>query len=129
MLIVQILSIYFICDFYRKRDTFYAIIILQGGMSDLGSVIHDNQFLSKILNAVFFMGNKSYGYSSIVKPVCSRLMDSEHNFWTHERGPALDMPLFKVDILDDLSCKEFKATAFSFPPRTTIQTLADGSVK
>ena len=129
MLKVQILSIYFNCYFHRKRDTFYAIIILQGGMSDLASVIHDNQFLSKILNAVLFMGNKSYGFSSIVKPVCSRLMDSEHNFWTYERGQALDMPLFKGDILDDLSCKEFKATAFSFPPRTTLQTLPDGSVR
>ena len=129
MLKVQIFSIYFICYFHRKRDTFYAIIILQGGMSDLASVIHDSQFLSKILNAVLFMGNKSYGFSSIVKPVCSRLMDSEHNFWTYERGQALDMPLFKGDILDDLSCKEFKATAFSFPPRTTLQTLPDGSVR
>ena len=98
-------------------------------MSDLASLIDENHFLSKILNAVFFMGNQSYGYSSIVKPVCSRLMDSEHNIWTYERGPALDIPLFQEDILDDLSCKVFKATAFSFPPRTTIQTLSDGSVK
>ena len=98
-------------------------------MSDLASLIIDNPFLSKILNAVFFMGNQSYGYSSIVKPVCSSVTYSEHNIWTYERGLALDMPLFKKDILDDLSCKKFKATAFSFPPKTTIQTLSDGSIK
>lgn len=76
--------------------------------------------------------NNSAGFSSIIKPVCSSLgclAASVHNIWTHERGPVLDVPMFKEDILDDLSCKEFKATAFAYPPRTTIQTLPDGSLK
>lgn len=81
------------------------------------------------MNAVFFIGNNSSGYSSIIKPVCSSLAASVHNIWTNERGPVLKAPMFKEDILDDLSCKEFKATAFAYPPRTTIQTLPDGSLK
>ena len=91
--------------------------------------IRDHPFFAKILNAVFFIGLNSTGYSSIINPVCSSLAAPLHNIWSYERGPILDVPLFKEDILDDLSCKDFKATAFAYPPRTSIQTLPDGSKK
>ena len=116
------------CYLNRKRDAFYAIIIQQGSMSDLKSFMNNNPFFANILNVVFFVGNNSSGYSSIVKPVCSRPTVTVHNIWTQERGQALELPLFKKDLLDDLSCKEFKATSFHFPPRTTIRTMPDGSV-
>ena len=102
-------------------------------MSGLGiltrTFIHDHPFFTKILNAIFFIGNSNSGYLGIIKPVCSSLGASVYNIWTQGRGALLDVPLFKEDILDDLSCKEFKATAFAYPPRTTIQTQPDGSQK
>ena len=117
------------CYFNRKRDTFYAIIIQQGSISDLVSFTNKTPFFAKILNVIFLVRNTSSGYSSIVKPVCSSLTATIHNIWTHGRGQALDLPLFKGDILDDLSCMEFKATAFAYPPRTTIQTMPDGGIE
>ena len=116
------------CYFNRKRDTFYAMIIQQGSISDLTSFMNNNPFFAKILNVIFLVGSNSSGYSIIVKPICSTRTATVHNMWTNERGLVLDLPLFKEDILDDLSCKEFKATAFAYPPRTTIQTMPDGSV-
>ena len=89
----------------------------------------NNPLFGKILNVIFVVGNDSSGYSIIVKPVCSTQTATVHNMWTNERGLVLDMPLFKEDILEDLSCREFRATAFAYPPRTTIQTMPDGSVE
>ena len=91
--------------------------------------MNHNPFLAKILNVMFLVGNNDSMYSSIVKPVCSTQTATVHNMWTNERGLVLDVPLFKEDILEDLSCREFRATAFAYPPRTTIQTMPDGSVK
>ena len=37
--------------------------------------------------------------------------------------------MFDIDILDDLSCKHFKATTFEFPPVITVKKLDNGTLK
>ena len=45
---------------------------------------------------------------------------------TLERGGG---SMFDVNILNDLSCKHFKATTFDFPPITTAKVLDNGIVE
>ena len=69
------------------------------------------------------------GYGSFIKQVCSTETPPLYNLWTKERGFTLRLPLFQADILADLSCKKFRATAFSYPPRTTTTKLPDGTLR
>ena len=94
-----------------------------------GTFINNHPFFTKVLNAALFVGGGAAGYRSFIKPVCSAETAPLYNMWTMERGFALDLPLFQADILADLSCKKFRATAFSYPPRTTIKELPDGTLK
>ena len=36
--------------------------------------------------------------------------------------------MFDINILDDLSCKHFKATTFEYPPVTTVDVLENGTL-
>ena len=94
-----------------------------------GTFIKNHPFFSKVLNAAFFVGDSAAGYHSFIKPVCSAETAPVYNLWTQQRGFTFNLPLFKPDILDDLSCKKFRATAFSYPPRTTIKELPDGTLE
>ena len=133
----------------RKRDAYYAVIIRRGTEADLGmhqlwhpvlychifhhlltgTFLKDHPFFTKVLNAAFFVGDNSDGFRSFIKPVCSAETASVYNMWSQEGGFTLNLPLFQPDILADLSCKKFKATAFSYPPRMTITELPDGNLK
>ena len=37
--------------------------------------------------------------------------------------------MFDIDILNDISCKHFKATTFEYPPSTTVKVLENGSLE
>ena len=36
--------------------------------------------------------------------------------------------MYEMNILDDLSCKHFKATTFEYPPVTTVDVLENGTL-
>ena len=124
--VARLIQVYNIGE--QKQQNLY---IIHGHFRRLltGTFINNHPFFTKVLNAALFVGDGAAGYRSFIKPVCSAETAPLYNMWTRERGFALDLPLFKADILADLSCKKFRATAFSYPPRTTIKELPDGTLK
>ena len=42
---------------------------------------------------------------------------------------AMRENMFDIHILDDLSCKHFKATTFEFPPVITVNRLDNGTLE
>ena len=42
---------------------------------------------------------------------------------------AIRDSMFDINILDDLSCKHFKATTFEFPPVITVNRLDNGTLE
>ena len=113
----------------KKPSGYYSIIIQNGNIDPIFS----SRFFEKVINVIGFKWVSPY-YQVYSKAFCDedkRINNTMINLWKNNQlvFPEFQSKMFDVNLLKDLHCLRLKATAFEFPPYTTVTKLDDGKIK